>query len=177
MAKPFGIEMIVFIGFYYFSSLLGPTIAAAVSCREDVKLVLESPRVTNWGTWTSWTYCPSGTAVTGMEMRIERPAPKNDDTAANSVKLICSDGSILLPHGGYWGNWETAVLTNPNRDLKSGSICGHAIGFQVRVEQWADDQDDTSLNNIKLFCDENSATYDSVSTIIAFDHNNIVNSF
>jgi hypothetical protein len=43
-----------------------------------------------WGDWTAWNYCPPGSAVCGLSIRVEPDqGSKRDDTAMNGMKLYC----------------------------------------------------------------------------------------
>jgi hypothetical protein len=41
-----------------------------------------------WGAWGLYQYCPSGSVVCGMSLKIE-PAIDGDDTSVNDVALHC----------------------------------------------------------------------------------------
>jgi hypothetical protein len=83
-----------------------------------------------------------------MQVRFESPAPDQDDTALNGIKLLCADiwdTSQLRTvdvHNGFWGSWRKAVCVPPN--------C-YAIGIATRIERkQGSGGDDTALNGIKL---------------------------
>lgn len=42
-----------------------------------------------WGRWTSWNYCPAGSAIYGIQTRVEPSG--GDDTALNQVELLCGE--------------------------------------------------------------------------------------
>ena len=43
-----------------------------------------------WGAWTSWNYCPAGSAVCGLSIRVEANQGSNrDDTTMNGLELYC----------------------------------------------------------------------------------------
>ena len=44
-----------------------------------------------WGDWGEEMYCPSGYAVSGMNVQIEANQGSGDDTALNGVQLYCSE--------------------------------------------------------------------------------------
>ena len=52
--------------------------------------ILESPRVTNWGTWTGWQRCPPDQFVVGMQLKVARNQENRfgDNTALNGIKLL-----------------------------------------------------------------------------------------
>lgn len=63
-----------------------------VECREksgDSTYLLEGDG-TGWGGWGGWSSeCPQGSAVCGMETRVEPPQGTGDDTAFNNMRLLC----------------------------------------------------------------------------------------
>mgnify|MGYP001076628106 CR=1 FL=1 len=42
-----------------------------------------------WGDWKQITYCPADHFVCGLQQRVEASQGRDDDTALNSVKMIC----------------------------------------------------------------------------------------
>ncbi|KXZ51412.1 hypothetical protein GPECTOR_12g374 [Gonium pectorale] len=57
----------------------------------------------HWGDWQRWGFCPEGHYATGAQFRIEGQQGSGDDTAGNSVNLMCSNGGVVGSHGGFWG--------------------------------------------------------------------------
>jgi len=56
------------------------------------EIIIKSPRVTNWGEWGAMHVCPNGTYVSGMQIKVhEAVKAKFDNTAANGLRLHCSD--------------------------------------------------------------------------------------
>jgi vitelline membrane outer layer protein 1 len=43
----------------------------------------------NWGNWGDWRFCPAGTLVCGMSLKIEGRQGNGDDTGLNDVQLYC----------------------------------------------------------------------------------------
>eukprot|EP00933_Yihiella_yeosuensis_P061140 TRINITY_DN63966_c0_g1_i1.p1 TRINITY_DN63966_c0_g1~~TRINITY_DN63966_c0_g1_i1.p1 ORF type:complete len:548 (+),score=124.21 TRINITY_DN63966_c0_g1_i1:146-1789(+) len=75
--------------------------------RGDVSTVL-SPHYPATGVWASGAKCPSGTYVTGVQLKIMSPGPVNvvvDDTGVNALKFECSDGSVVKTAEGSDGKW------------------------------------------------------------------------
>ncbi|CAG7733776.1 unnamed protein product [Allacma fusca] len=65
-----------------------------------------------------------------------------DDTAANNMRLICTDGSVVEGDGEPWGEW-----TGEQHCPRGFRVCG--IRTQVEEEGTSDE---TTLNNIELGC-------------------------
>ncbi|CAG7733777.1 unnamed protein product [Allacma fusca] len=87
--------------------------------------------------------CPPKYFAIGFELRTEPvQGILYDDTAANNLRLICSNGRVLEGDGESWGEW-TGAQTCPRDYL----ICG----MQTQVEK-PGAIDETTLNNIKLRC-------------------------
>ena len=66
-----------------------------------------------------------------------------DDTAGNSVNMICTDETILQGNGREWGTWSSMVFCPFNT-----AICG----IKTRVEP--ENKDNTALNDVEFFCCE-----------------------
>ena len=53
-------------------------------------VIISSDRVTNWGTWGEWSYCPEGSYAYGITVKVEKRvnlfAP-GDDTALNAIAV------------------------------------------------------------------------------------------
>ena len=47
------------------------------------------PWATPWGTWGQVAWCPTGTAICGVNTRMEAPQGVGDDTALNGVAFAC----------------------------------------------------------------------------------------
>ena len=96
------------------------------------------------GTWGSWYYsgvCEGG--FTTANYRFENPID-GDDTAGNTLELLCSTNyqyyrAIGAPDN--WGKWSDGHCPHGTR------ICG----IQTRVEDPIDG-DDTALNGIRFTC-------------------------
>jgi hypothetical protein len=97
----------------------------------------------HWGSWSSTERCPGSSYITGLRIKSESGQGSGDDTAANSVRPICSDGTELkADREGEWGNWHK--VTCPEGF--------HVRGFRTLVEPSQGGGDDTALNSILLLC-------------------------
>ncbi|MCX4244783.1 M57 family metalloprotease [Paraliomyxa miuraensis] len=133
---------------------------------------LYSPRVTsridkngsivpgqgNWGTWHPTVYCKPGTYAVGYRMRVESYQGGglwfgNDDTALNSVQLLCKDPatgktSLISSHDGLWGSWyATSSCPGSNNYLKSARM-------RIESSQGGGNEDDTAANDVQFGCSQ-----------------------
>ncbi|KAG2486768.1 hypothetical protein HYH03_014567 [Edaphochlamys debaryana] len=117
----------------------------AIACSPvpgGTELVVEAG---DWGTWSAMARCPGNSYAVRADLRLEAPqgsGPLQDDTAANSVRLGCSDGTVLAPNDGYWGSWQ---------GWKSCAAGQYLCGMRVRYEGSGVD-DDTTLNGLQIAC-------------------------
>ncbi len=104
-----------------------------------------------WGFDRAMAFCPYGTYASGFSLRVE---PKNekdgDDTALNSVRLICTgtwsnQPIVVQSHPGYWGDWGPVVSCTTDKYLK---------GANIRIEGKQKKKDDTAANDVKFVCDD-----------------------
>uniref|UniRef100_A0A9J7Y956 Vitelline membrane outer layer protein 1-like n=1 Tax=Cyprinus carpio carpio TaxID=630221 RepID=A0A9J7Y956_CYPCA len=97
--------------------------------------------VGSWGRWTDIKWCPSG-FLTAFQLRVERSQGDGDDTAANNILFRCSQGT-LHGDGTNWGDWGTWSQT-----CEGKGICG----LKTRIEVPQGRGDDTSLNDVIMYC-------------------------
>ncbi|XP_067417947.1 vitelline membrane outer layer protein 1 homolog [Emydura macquarii macquarii] len=96
-----------------------------------------------WGYWTPVKNCPSGSRLTQFRLRVEPCQGLKDDTAANNIEFVCTDGTELKGDGRCWGKWGPQ---------------SHSCGLQgvctiaTKVEAPQGKGDDTALNDIYLKC-------------------------
>ena len=69
-------------------SLLTLTIKLTL-CLGQFDQLLQSPAVTNWGNWTSWSYCSPNEFVVGMQLKVDEDE-EDDGTALNGIRLLCA---------------------------------------------------------------------------------------
>ncbi|XP_056425035.1 vitelline membrane outer layer protein 1 homolog isoform X2 [Hyla sarda] len=94
-----------------------------------------------WGDWTSISWCPRGIIIS-FSLKVEKRQVFGDDTAANNIKMACSDPTTLEGKGGPWGtygNW-------------SGVCAKGFCGIRTKVENSQNGGDDTSLNDVQFQC-------------------------
>lgn len=65
------------------------TAANAVQMKSKNGVWIQPDSNTAWGSWNTETSCPSGTAVCGVNTRVESQQGSGDDTALNGVALAC----------------------------------------------------------------------------------------
>jgi Vitelline membrane outer layer protein I (VOMI) len=61
--------------------------AASARCKDGT--TIKPAAKTSWGTWSTTRVCPSGTAVCGLQTRVESSQGSGDDTALNGYQLMC----------------------------------------------------------------------------------------
>ncbi|WP_437830834.1 hypothetical protein [Sorangium sp. So ce1153] len=111
-----------------------------------------------WGTWRQDIYCNPGSWAIGYTLRVERDqGTRDDDTALNSVRLLCQDArgntiEWISSYDGLWGDWGNAAS------------CSGAANFltsaQLRVEgSRGGRRDDTAANDVKFGCRNGGTAY------------------
>lgn len=94
------------------------------------------------GVWGADSYCPNNTRANGFSYRIETPI-SGDNTAMNTIRMQCENGATITATEGWWGNWGGPV---------SCPTGFYICGLQTQVQPFQGNGDDTSLNNVKIFC-------------------------
>ncbi|XP_037048432.1 uncharacterized protein LOC119082876 [Bradysia coprophila] len=129
-------------------------LVSKMEARLDVIQWIESNRITNWGDWGGADFCPEGSYVTGFDLKVEGNQGGDDDTALNSVKLICTSlkgifqKDIVSSEGG-WGEYRGRKYC-PN---------GLGNGFELRSESSQGGRgDDTAAVDFNLICANNDGT-------------------
>lgn len=90
--------------------------------------------------------CNGSQGVKGFQFKQETRQGAGDDTAANALRLICEDDSVLMAdNDGPWGDWSEIVKCPANN-----VICG----LRVQLHLWVGAGDDTVLNNVDFMCCE-----------------------
>jgi hypothetical protein len=81
-----------------------------------------------WGSWGKPRYCDHGVLL-GFQMNSQSYQESGDDTAANNVRIFCSNlkGGFLEGDGYNWGKW-----TEPQKCLSKQAICG----IQTQIEPY-----------------------------------------
>uniref|UniRef100_A0A8C2JAE3 Fertilization envelope outer layer protein n=1 Tax=Cyprinus carpio TaxID=7962 RepID=A0A8C2JAE3_CYPCA len=123
------------------------------SIDRDYRSELTVPNGGGWGSWCQREMCPAGTYAAGFSLRVEDPI-NGDDTALNGIRLHCIQSSSHSHHSyssvqsdvGSWGRW-TDIKWCPS---------GFLASFQLRVESFQGNNDDTAANNILFKCKMNS---------------------
>ncbi|XP_076133794.1 vitelline membrane outer layer protein 1-like [Alosa pseudoharengus] len=97
-----------------------------------------------WGRWGGMTKCPCGYRAIGFCLKVERAQGGGDDTALNSIGLLCKHTQTrsILPYG-RWGRWTPAKVCRND---------GYLTSFRLRVERPQGGGDDTAANNIVFRC-------------------------
>ena len=112
----------------------------------------------SFGDWPSTQYCPNKLHLaTGFKFGWEPPQGKaawwikgNDDTGGNGFWLYCNGiddnpASISYAIGGT-GEWSKQFKTD---SCEKGD---YLFGIQINSEEYQHKGDDTTLNNVRLWC-------------------------
>lgn len=127
---------------------------------------IESTKLTNWGDWSSEIFCPDGSFVSSMNLKIENNQGGNgDDTALNGIQLFCTnlegqETKTLTTDDGPWGFFRGRTYCN------YGGYTGYVVGMQLKSDPNQGSKDDAGAVNLKLAC----LNYDTTHTdIMGFD--------
>ncbi|XP_075061815.1 vitelline membrane outer layer protein 1 homolog [Mixophyes fleayi] len=99
-----------------------------------------------WGTWGKVEMCPPGYKAKGVSLKVEPYQGEDDDTALNGVRLHCfhknNYTATVQSSTGSWGDWGPIILCSH----------GYIEAYQLKVEPYRGNGDDTAANNIKIQC-------------------------
>lgn len=105
-----------------------------------------TPSEGSWGGWTQQVYCNPGSWAVGYRMRVEGSRGRKDDTALNSVQLLCKSrlGTTewISSYDGLWGDWHGAAEC----------MGSYLWGARLRGEAPQGKGDDTGANNVEFAC-------------------------
>lgn len=97
-----------------------------------------------YGSWGDWAFCANGSVVVGGTVRFEGNRGGGDDTAANNLKVRCSDNKeVQASNGMNYGSWLSEATCPSN-----SSVCG----IKVMFEGNRGSGDDTALNAVEFAC-------------------------
>ena len=111
-----------------------------------------NPHHGHWGKWTQYKKCSEGAYIIGAMLQSEpEQGDLYDDSAANNLKIKCSDGTEKHDplhgweggHEGSWGSWGSCSDTG-------GYICG--LRVKMEEEHWLWRVDETALNQVQFSC-------------------------
>ena len=114
----------------------------------EIGFQLESPQITDFGSWGEPDYCRPGQIVTGFQLKVE-PKHSIDDTALNGIRFFCGtpggsedERTNITSKVGYFGNWG-----------KIFNCSTYAVGFELQSQEYQGPRtDDIAANNFKLYC-------------------------
>ena len=98
-----------------------------------------------WGDWGSTEYCPDHGYAVAFKQRVEANQGRGDDTALNSICLICNTGKEVCSKTGLFGSWASSS------NCKQGF---YASDFKFEGNQGRGD--DSAANELKLKCRDGS---------------------
>lgn len=134
-------------------------LTAVYRLRSD-HVALIKPGEGYFGTWWPGVYCKAGTWAVGYRMRVETDQGGGlfggDDTALNSIQLLCRDPVTLATewissYDGNWGNWNSsATCTGLGKYLN---------GAHIRIESPQGGNDDTGANDAEFSCTGSSTIH------------------
>ena len=97
-----------------------------------------------WGSWSDEQFCKGKQRAIGFQLKQESPQGDGDDTAANALRLVCQDNSVVkVNNDGPFGEWSKIIKCSADQ-----VICG----LRVQIQPPQGDKDDTSLNNVDFQC-------------------------
>lgn len=120
--------------------------AIELSCLDDLgRMYKASAHDGLYGSWSrDIAFCANGSVMVGGSIRFEGNQRSGDDSAANDVKVRCSDGNDIQANGGLtYGSWQSRSTCPTN-----SSVCG----VKVRFEKGQGSGDDTALNAVEFAC-------------------------
>ncbi len=119
-------------------------IQLSCSNKKGQYVVVAPADIWGWGQWGAWHKVPGNQLLTGYSLKIE-PQKEGDNTAANDILFVKSDGQKLSSsNGGFRGTWQ------PNTLCPAGTAIS-AINVRIEKQQGQND-DDTALNDVKFIC-------------------------
>ncbi|CAL8100762.1 unnamed protein product [Orchesella dallaii] len=116
--------------------------------------ILTSPRVTAWGKWGKWEYCPAGYYVNGMQLHSEsHRGTFLDDRGLTGIRLFCN------AYGQNTQNYKIYSQVDTVGSWGRTYFCeGLMTGFQLRSEAFQSIIiDDTAGNNLRMYCDQSQS--------------------
>ena len=158
----------------FFNSIAGTILVALLALSfksalsQDSPFIIESPKVTDWGSWGEMEICPAGSFVFGYRIKVEPyQTVLSDDCALNAVELLCISPtksrapSAPLTRSNHTGLLSKAFATVISKvghrgdwgPVKECPEPEFVVGFNLRSEKdqgWT--ADDTAANDLKLIC-------------------------
>ncbi|KAH0625149.1 hypothetical protein JD844_033301 [Phrynosoma platyrhinos] len=115
-------------------------------CSKDyaIGFALKVINVLKWGGWSEIQMCPPPHHLLSFSLRVETPQGFRDDTAVNNIRFLCSDRTVLEGNSHEWGHFGPWS----RRCHGDTFVCG----IQTKVETPQELEDDTALNDLRLFC-------------------------
>ena len=98
------------------------------------------------GIWGDLEMCPKNGYAVAYKQNVQQWQRDGDDTALNSICLICNTGDEICSKGKDWGKWS-----EPSAECSKGFY-----GADLRFEPEQGLEDDTGANDFKLKCRDES---------------------
>lgn len=123
-------------------------------------IILEAPKVTDWGTWNDWVHCPKGTYADSLSLwkrSVEDDRKKFDHGGVVSIGFKCEDPLEIKknsPNAGIIGQFAKDC---PDHKWFGWLECekGAVVGYQLSQQKdqgtgAAPNTDDTATDNVKM---------------------------
>jgi len=126
---------------------------------------IESKRVTNWGTWGPWVFCPNNTYAAGFRLKLYPDAEPTEAWIVDN-RGMTGLGLYCVEPGKHFDTFTAETITSSEDIYGSWSIpfrCidGLLTGFNLQVQPYQGDCsphcDDRATTNIQMVC-SNSRT-------------------
>lgn len=119
--------------------------------------VIESERKTNWGDWSNWESCPSGSFVKRFKRRFggsEYVNGVSDSFGLMDITFTCSDASNTQIKGALFSSSVTAFS-----DLKNCPNFVRFKGFSIDNPGILNNGNEIGANGINMMCEDNTEIY------------------
>lgn len=113
-------------------------------------IILESPRVTNFGTPGREEFCRRGEVVKGFLLKVEPRRPRVDNTALNGIVFFCGKPTNKMEDNPWYLTSKQGRFGMYGPTLNCST---YAIGFRLKSQAYQGAfRDDVAATNLKLIC-------------------------
>ncbi|KAH3782867.1 vitelline membrane outer layer protein 1 homolog [Dreissena polymorpha] len=132
--------------------------------QRNIVKIITSTSHGNFGDWHDRQFCVKSAYAFGLQIKVEQPVGRGDDTALNGVKLHCASRDETI-HGsissgvGQFGSWNSPTF------CPSGQFM---YKFRLKVESpQGTFGDDTTANDIVFECSRIDSRGCNLTTVFA----------